>query len=261
MYRTLQVLSFVSITILLLSNATGVPQAVTGAPGESGFSCNACHGGGNYNPTVALELFKDGTTVTSYNPSEIYDIRLSVSGMNDPRAYGFQLLSLKDENNADMGKWSELGERVRTRVMLNRVYLQQSLPKVDGIFTAKWQAPNQNEGNISFYFSGLAVNLNGAITGDAHAVSTLTIQPSTSSSVDNIVHQVEIFPNPTSSYLNILSTDIHSVKAVSLKGVVYDMPIREKEPLYIGNWENGIYFLQIFDKNSVLKGVTKLIKL
>lgn len=205
--------------VLLLSNATGVPQAVTGAPGESGLSCNACHSGGNFNTSVQTQLIKDGVPVNAYQPGESYQLRVVVSGDNNPKAYGFQLVALRADNNADVGVWSNLGERVRTRNLLNRVYLQQSSPKTDGIFTAQWRAPMTDVGPVRFYFSGLAVNSNGNISGDQHDMQSLTLTSPGTTSTEEISTEypsLKLLYNPHTAEIFIQCTDMDALQDIRL---------------------------------------------
>ena len=93
----------------LMSNASGVPQAVTKAPGEANHnSCATCHDvKGNFEPSIALDVMKsDSTLVNTYNPGETYIVRIKVSATNNPKAYGFQMSSLDSLTNSDMGVWS-----------------------------------------------------------------------------------------------------------------------------------------------------------
>ena len=57
----------------LMSNASGVPQAVTKAPGEATHnSCATCHDvKGNFEPSIALDVMKsDSTVINAYTPGE-----------------------------------------------------------------------------------------------------------------------------------------------------------------------------------------------
>lgn len=214
-------LFFSGVLFLFLSNSSGVPQAVTRAPGESGLNCGACHSGGAFNSAITLTI-KDtsGSIVTSYKPDQTYQLEVKVSGQNNPRSFGFQLVSLSDSGNKDMGNWSNLGQRVKTITLLQRKYLVQSSAKQDGIFTATWKAPSADTSNISFYYSGLAVNLNGNTNGDSPVSGKLTLTPSSTSaqSVENPLNVV-LYPNPVQDILYIAGpTILDEVIIYDLKG-------------------------------------------
>lgn len=249
--------------ILLLSNASGVPQVVTGAPGESGFSCNACHSGGNYNTQIQAMLLKDGNPVSTYIPGETYQLRVSVSGMNDPRSFGFQLVCLKGSDNSDLGIWSQLGDRVRTRTMINRVYLQQSNPKADGVFTANWKAPSDDVGPVNFYYSGLAVNLNGNTTGDQHAVSSFSIAAANTSSTDNTGTQkgrLRIWPLPAHDVLNVEAEDSEKLLISDLNGRVIMHLYDIKNGINISGLPAGVYIINAKNKSGLNVGTAKFVK-
>ena len=212
-------LFFSGVLFLFLSNSSGVPQAVTRAPGESGLNCGACHSGGTFNSAITLTV-KDtsGSIVTSYKPDQTYQLEVRVSGQNNPRSFGFQLVSLSDSGNKDMGNWSNLGQRVKTITLLQRKYLVQSSAKQDGIFTATWKAPSTDTSNISFYYSGLAVNLNGNTNGDSPVSGKLTLTTGSTSAqtIENMLN-ITVYPNPVQDILYF--TGPHIVDAVT----IYDL--------------------------------------
>lgn len=202
-YITLVLVVFTAYTFI--SSSGGVPQAVTIAPGESGKNCSACHSGGNFNAQVDLTV-KDagGNIVTSYMPDQIYALEVKVSGNSNVKSYGFQMVALTDTGNKDMGIWSNLGQRVRSINLLQRKYMVQSSPKADGVFTMNWKAPAVNEGNISFYFSGLAVDLSGGTSGDQPVSNKKTLSPVGTSSVENTgIVDFTIYPNPATDRLYV----------------------------------------------------------
>lgn len=226
---------------LLLSNSGGVPQAVTKAPGESGKNCNACHDGGNYNTSVEL-LVKDSMNnpVFTYNPNYLYQLEVKVSGENNPKSYGFQLVSLADSDNKDVGIWSELGQRVKIINLLQRKYLVQSSAKQDGMFTMKWKAPASDIGTVSFYFSGMAVNLNGDITGDSPVSNKVTLSsPMISSDFETFTPLYTLYPNPVEETLNILSEEtIVSIKVFNISGLAI---LQTQNPLHPSIDVQGLY--------------------
>lgn len=203
--------TIVLAALILVSNAGGVPQAVTKAPGEANHnSCATCHTpAGNYVPSVKLDVMTtDSTVVTSYEPGQTYIVRLKVSGTNSPKSYGFQMTCLDSLTNADQGLWSQLGPSVKqqnlTVLQKPRKYLVQSSPRANGTFTARWTAPATDLGKIKFYYTGLAVNLNGNTNGDNNITGQLTLKsPGTTASEDFLNTSVVLYPNPVSDILNI----------------------------------------------------------
>jgi hypothetical protein len=255
---------FFAAVILFLANASGVPQAVTGAPGESGLSCNACHSGGNFSTQIRIDLLQEGNPVNAYQPGESYQLRVQVSGQNNPKSFGYELVCLKASDNSDLGVWSQLGDRVRTRTMLNRVYLQQSAPKTDGIFTANWKAPLTDVGPVNFYFSGLAVNLNGTTSGDQHAVSSFTLTSSGTSSSNEITSDnlsIKIHPVPSSDFIFIDMPEAANVKIIGMNGSHVSIQYNAEKGIDISALSPGIYFVRVENSAGQYAGKAKFIKI
>lgn len=258
-------LAFVVAISILLSNAGGVPQAVTLAPGESGRNCNECHTSvGNFIPQIALEVFDaNGQLVTSYMPGNQYDINVKVSGTNNPKAYGFQMTSLADNGNADMGAWSNFGQRVKQITLIGRKYLVQSSPKVDGVFSTKWTAPAEDKGNISFYFAGLAVNLNGSNSGDNHVTGKLTLASGGTSSTQNIAgNSTFLYPNPTNDLL-LISSDIkiHTLTFYNLSGQKVAQIRNENGRIDISKLHQGMYIVNSLSEEGNVLRSQRILKL
>jgi len=258
-------IAFVGAITFLLSNSGGVPQAVTLAPGESGRTCNQCHSSvGSFIPQIALEVLDaDSQVVTSYIPGTQYDISVKVSGTNDPKAYGFQMTSIADVDNADMGVWSNLGERVRQITLIGKKYLVQSSPKVDGVFTTKWTAPEEDKGNISFYFAGLAVNLNGSTSGDNHVTGKLTLSPAGISSTQNMaINSTFLYPNPAKDILTISSDlKIDLLYFYNTSGQNILKVNNQNGSIDISTLPNGVYFVKSIGLDGSILSSQRIIKL
>jgi len=257
-------IAFVGAIAVFMSNAGGVPQAVTLAPGESGITCNGCHNpSGSFVPQIGLEV-KDalGQVVTSYIPGAQYDVKVSVSGTNSPKAFGFQMTSLADNGNADMGVWSSLGQRVRQVTLIGRKYLVQSSPKVDGIFTTKWTAPTEDKGNISFYFAGLAVNLSGNTSGDNHVTGKVTLSSAQTSSTQNpTVNQSLLYPNPTKDYLTISSDqDIKTLSFYNISGKKVAAMDNLNSRIDISSFPQGVYFVNAMSAEGDVLSSQRILK-
>lgn len=260
-------LTFLLSVLMFFSNSTGVPQAVTRAPGEpSNLSCNACHSGGNFNPTISL-LLKDtsGTVINNYEPGKTYNLEVTVVGVNSPKSYGFQMVSLAEGNNVDVGVWSNLGNRVKVlnpSPLLGRKYLVQSSPKQDGVFTMDWTAPQTNIGNVNFYFSGLAVNLNGNTNGDSHAVGSRKIEPLSTSSVEQTESlSISLFPNPSHDYILLKgSTENINIKIYDQQGNCFQVVSDAGKRIDISWLNSGLYFVVFQEEGKSNYKTTKFIK-
>ncbi len=259
------IVAFVGAITILLSNAGGVPQAVTLAPGESGRTCNECHtSAGSFVPQISVEVMNaDSQVVTSYIPGIQYNISVKVSGTNNPKAYGFQMTSIADNANVDMGLWSNLGQRVKQITLIGKKYLVQSSPKVDGVFTTKWTAPSEDKGNISFYFAGLAVNLNGSNSGDNHVNGKLTLLPSGTSSTENVeLHTRFLYSNPVSDILKVSSDfKINQLHFYNTSGQNILNSTNQNGLIDVSTLSQGVYIVKSFDMKGKLVGSQKILKL
>lgn len=253
------------VLTIFLSNAKGVPQAVTKAPGESGLNCGACHSGGNFSPTIQLTL-KDssGNQVTQYEVNKKYQAEVKVTGQNSAKSYGFQMVALSDADNKDQGKWTNLGTNVKTQTLLQRKYLVQSNPRQDGTFTVTWQAPETNIGSVSFYMSGLAVNSNGSDSGDSPISNKITVQAPATSSVDESgLVNLSLYPNPAQDKIFISKPEI--VKEIEVFAVnghkVWSGKTSIQDGIDIASWAPGVYFIRIHQSFPFLPFVTTFTKI
>jgi len=246
--RIIVILGCIGAAFIMLSSSGGVPQAVTKAPGESGSNCTACHtGSATFNPQTEFEL-KDASGIITdrYIPGQVYRLQLRVKGINSPKTFGFQMVSLADNGNSDMGKWSLFGEKVKQITLLSRKYLVQSAPKADGRFEVSWTAPATDIGDISFYYSGLASNLNGNNSGDATVSGKTTIKPVSTSSENPVVSGIKLYPNPVVDRLYIrgiaqAEVTIYNIRLEKLGTFLMD----EDRYADISTFAAGIYFIQI----------------
>ncbi len=259
---------FVSGMWFLMSNAGGVPQAVTKAPGESQHnSCATCHiSPGNYVPSIALDVLNtDSVKVASYIPGQTYIVRVRVSATNNPKAYGFQMACLDSLTNTDKGLWSSFGDKVKQQTLTvqqkPRKYLVQSSPKTNGIFTANWKAPATDAGKIKFYFTGLAINQNGGETGDNNIFSQLTINSPSTSAVTNIDpdNKILMFPNPGSSVISVSATTAVSAVCFNEAGIPVHLNVVDGT-IDISALQPGLYFTLFKNKYGAAIGSSKLIK-
>jgi hypothetical protein len=218
-------LGFLSIW-LLLSNASGVPQAVTKAPGEANHnSCASCHNpSGNYVTSISLDILNaDSMLVSQYQPGQTYTVKVKVSATNNPKSFGFQMACLDSLTNTDMGVWSALGDKVKQQTLnvggKPRKYLVQSSPKASGVFTASWKAPAIDVGKIKFYFAGLAINQNGNTSGDNNQFGQRTLFGPSSSSLSYEPEQTNVlYPNPITNWCNVSNKETRLVIFADMTG-------------------------------------------
>jgi hypothetical protein len=186
---TLISLAFAAISLFFLfssnsnGRATQTNNGNTGAPGETA-TCANCHSGGAYgNVTVTIEMFLDGTNtaVSSYNPGQTYDMRVTVqSSTGSPLGYSFQMTCLTSPANTPLGGYSALASNVKQKLVTAGTYMGRTYVEHNGVgtnnqFNMSWTAPAAGTGAVKFYAAGNCVNLNGSTGGDKVGNSSITI--------------------------------------------------------------------------------------
>lgn len=178
MYKILFFVLPMALAWALLSNSGGAAavQGVdrTGSPLGSG-SCGSCHGGGNYSPIISIELLDNNTVVSKYSPGQSYQVRVSISAINNPGGYGFQLVSLTGSSNVQGGTFGAAPSGFNKVNLNNRTYVEQSSTRSSGSFVIPWTAPAAGSGSVRFYSAGLAVNGTGGTGGDAHVQTSFPV--------------------------------------------------------------------------------------
>ena len=178
MNKILYFLFPVGMAWALLSNSGGAAaiQNVdrTSSPLGVG-SCGSCHGGGNYSPVISVELLDNNTVVNKYSPGKLYQVKVSIVAGNNPRGYGFQLVSLSGNNNIQGGIFGSAPTGFNKVNLGNRVYVEQSSTRSSGSFVIPWTAPAVGTGSVRFYGAGVAVNGSGGSGGDSHVQAALPL--------------------------------------------------------------------------------------
>ena len=153
----------------LLSNSGGAAAVQnvdrTSSPLGVG-SCGSCHSGGNYSPVISVELLDNNTVVNKYSPGKLYQVKVSIAAGNNPRGYGFQLVSLSGSNNIQGGIFGNAPAGFNKINLDSRVYVEQSSTRSSGSFVIPWTAPPVGTGSVRFYSAGVAVNGSGGSGGD-----------------------------------------------------------------------------------------------
>lgn len=182
-------LAFAAISLFFLfssnsnGRATQANTGNTGAPGETA-TCSSCHSGGSYgNVTVTIQMFLDGTTtaVTSYNPGQTYDMRVTVTpSTGSPLGYGFQMTCLTSPSNTPLGGYSALASNVKQKLVTTGTYMGRTYVEHNGVgtnnqFNLSWTAPAAGTGTVKFYAAGNCVNLSNSTSGDKVGNSNITI--------------------------------------------------------------------------------------
>lgn len=174
------VLLFWTLSAMAESMFSGGPwDGLTGAPGED--LCTICHGGGPDDGRVEIL----GVPAT-YSLGSTYNLTVQLSDPGQQR-WGFEITAV-DEGGDGAGAFS-ITDGVHTQLSdnsePNRDYVKHKSAGTyngtpDGPVTwqFKWDAPNSNVGQITFYASGLAANGNNSTGGDnTYATSESSVAP------------------------------------------------------------------------------------
>jgi hypothetical protein len=94
---------------------------------------------------------------------------------NNPRGYGFQLVSLSGNNNVQGGSFGTAPAGFNKVTLDNRVYVEQSSTRSSGTFVIPWTAPVVGTGSVRFYSAGVAVNGSNGSGGDSHVQAALPL--------------------------------------------------------------------------------------
>lgn len=165
------IITCIGLASLLLGSSGGVGtfqrEDRTGSPLSLNTTCGTCHYGGNQASSLELTLLKDSVPVREYLPNSDYVVKISIKSELPARAYGLQMVALRDENNLQGGTFYNLPDSLRAVQLWNRTYIEQQRPVAKNTFYVPWRSPEENVGKIKFYASALAANGNGQTSGDA----------------------------------------------------------------------------------------------
>jgi hypothetical protein len=134
----------------------------TGSPLSSG-TCTACHSGGAFNASLAIQVFDGATPITSYTAGDTYTVVYTVSGTSN--VFGFQGGVLTNTNTAG-GSFSSPSAGTQLVSISGNPYIEHLNASATGSFQSSWTAPAINTGTVNFYGIGLVANGNGGTSGD-----------------------------------------------------------------------------------------------
>ena len=172
--------------ILVFGNAANGPGnsfgiGRTGAPFDNnGAFCNDCHSGGNFTPSVLIQLRNiSNNPVTNYFPGSSYILHIEVSsstGVTSNTRYGFQVVGTFGAPNYDSaGTWGMIPTIYHVVPLSNRDYVEHDDRLVSGIIDLPWTAPVAGGGAVTFYAAGNVVDFSMDPTGDNPAINSLIV--------------------------------------------------------------------------------------
>ena len=261
-----QILIFMLLTIILLSNRTGRNEGSTGAPNETdNVTCENCHVRGTFKPGISIDLLDSSNKkVQAIMPNTDYTLSVTlVDSTNRASVYGFQLVPLNREAKM-AGSFPSIGARVKRVNDLSRVYLSHSTRSTSPSFTATWRSPADvsPSDSIKFYFAGVTGNDDNNSIGDNAKVGTKTFYfESTTSTLSNseessnllqtnIVNQTLTFRKLDSSN-KLIITDQNGVTLHNYENYI-------NETIDISFLKSGAYYFTAISENQRL--VQKFVK-
>lgn len=247
---------------ILWSNKGGSIFGRTGAPGEKTCQNDSCHNSfalnsGDANTSITANFPPEG-----YIPGETYTISVGI-GEEGRSRWGFQALAFSTGQEEGIGT-KVLTDSTRTRFTGFHPTKQWITHTFDGIddsdtttWSFDWIAPEQGSGEVVFYASTISGNGNGNNKQDHVYTPSLTVQESTTSSIDAIrqLQNLKVFPSQVSDRVTIsfeaLETSVLRIQLLNLQGQLLKMEeIRtaqgnSQHEISIPDVDPGLYFLQI----------------
>jgi len=172
-------------------------NAWIGAPGESGVTCGTCHSNpgafGFVNIDITMHTM-GGVEATNYVPGNTYTVTVIVNPeVGAPAGYGFQAVALDVANN-NAGTFTSESDIISIRTLNERLYAEHNMPSPSRTFALRWEAPETDIGDVTFYASGNTVNGDGTTAGDSGigtAPAKLTVGSNTSLAVELLTFEAE----------------------------------------------------------------------
>ena len=158
-------------TVALLSNSSGVAHQQnkdrTGAPGSDN-TCQQCHAGGSYAPTIQSFLVVEGDIeVPNYIPGATHTLVVNVTSTGSPSGYGVHgTVVLADGSNAGELVDQDANDCIWLDEVDGRHIFEQNDLCTSGFFEVEWIAPPAGSGPVSVYVAAIAANGNGTSSGD-----------------------------------------------------------------------------------------------
>ena len=287
--------SLLFFAFLFSSNSGGRAASggngATGAPGDQVFggsivTCanSSCHSAGSpttleSNPTLEL-TDEAGASIAEagYIPGTTYNAKVTVNVTSGSAAgHGFQILALNAAMGVDGDEVSNwVAESANTKISVaganGRTYGEHTTTSSSNEFELTWTAPDDLDGDVTFYFCRNAVNGNGGTSGDGAGCSTLTIAKNTATSNNDLSKaalQLKAFPNPTSDMINLDITversDTYSMRLVNNLGQViqstqWDLNSGEnRQTIHLNEFTSGVYSILLTNgSESIRQHVVKL---
>ena len=199
----------------------------TGAAG--GAFCQQCHSNGSFSPSMTIEVYDENTTnaTSEYIAGVTYDIKITISADGGQSGFGAQMTCLDGSNNPILGFSVPSANAQLTTLGNGRQYVEQNGLSSSNEFTAKWTAPTNSTGDVTFYAAGIASDNGGSTAGDGATKTSTTLTESFNASnkaEQQLAVSLKVYPNPVETVLNIetigSTSGLHTLTVTNIAGQV-----------------------------------------
>ncbi len=242
------------VVLLLMANSGGSQGGYTGSPGDGENTCVACHSGSdviNQEGWITSDIPPEG-----YTPGMEYTITVTGNHENVQK-FGFELTAETDDQ-ARVGEFIILDTRTQHAAGSNQRVTHTSegtAPSGDSnSWETTWVAPVDGAGKVTFYTALNAANGNNSTSGDQIYTSKLAVnEASTGIAGLSLENQVEIYPNPANSVVNITVPVRSEIRIIDITGqeVLAIEEASEKDAIDVSFLSRGIYFVRISSGTDV----------
>ena len=242
------------ITGSLIANSSNPPN---GYHGETA-SCRSCHS--TYALNSGSGILAISGMPSGYIPGQTYNLSVALSDPSST-AYGFQLTA--KANGSTSGALSTASSAMG----LESGAIEHRGTSVSGSWNFQWTAPATNEGEVSFYASGVATNGNGMSTGDYVYTTVQNLTASSFShasmewnaSTNGVVYSSPAIGTDGSVYIGSNDNKLHAfnsdgtIKWTFTAGNWVDSSpaIATDGTIYVGSWDNKLYALNPEDGSKI----------
>lgn len=229
----------------LFGNSTGPPDAQHG----EAQNCTSCHTGSVNSGDGAISL---SGLPSNYALGQTYNLTVAVSGTH-ARGYGFQLIP-KSGSTA-----SGTLATVSPGMAISNGYAEHSTRSTSGTWDFQWTAPSTNEGNVTFFASGLATGGGTGIAGDlVYTVSqSLAAPPSLewNASVGGVIFSSPAIASDGTVYVGSNDNKLHAFNSNGTNKWTFTTgnwvdstpAIGPDGTVYVGSWDNKLYAINPTD--------------
>ena len=196
---------------LFTNNAAGPAEVQgvdrTGSP-LSPAACVACHSAGEFSPSITVDVLDNGSSVNTYVPGQSYTLRVIAGhGSGMPAGFGFQAVALKATDDSQAGSFESAPSSIQFVELSGRQYAEQSSPSNNNTFEVEWVAPEAGTGDVNIYSAIVVADGANGSGGDGAAFlnNPLVLSETlvSTKSVDGLLEQMDIYPNPVANELRL----------------------------------------------------------